>query len=58
MLLRKGGQGPLIRCWLEQTLNSPHSTELSQADVFTDWGHASRVLLEAILEFGQVSVPV
>lgn len=30
-ILRKGGQGPIVLCWREQTGNSPRSTGLSQA---------------------------
>ena len=28
---RKGGQGPVLRCWLEQTVNPLGGLELSQA---------------------------
>lgn len=31
--MRKGGQGPVIRCWLEQIGNYPGSAELSQAGI-------------------------
>lgn len=35
--LRKGGQRPLDRCWLEQIVHFPGSVELSQAGSLM-WG--------------------
>lgn len=51
-VLRKGGQGPVIRYWLEQIVNVHAGLSFSWAGILI--GH-SLVLLEALLEFGQVS---